>query len=209
MTITRWLATAVLLGSGILAQGATITLTDPYPGSSYPTTNPDIFGDPNKFDIESLQIVTTPGSAGNTNVTITIRENYNYGDTTLSNFPNANATRTLAPADLLFRDSGGNYLYGIPLVTHNGSANTAASNGGPATTSSTVTAGTLTANQVLNNPDPADLFRRTQAVWLAGGTALATGSVSTSLAPGATNPNEIQVVLSLSLANSSAFLAAL
>lgn len=217
--MTRLLPT-LLLGFGLMANAATITVTDPYPGSSYPNpaNNPDIYGDPGKFDVESLQIVTAPNGANNTSVTITIRENYDFGNTALSNFPNADGTRVLAPGDVLFRDANGNFLYGIPLVTHNGSANTDASNGGAALSATTVTAGTLysasagvlTANQVLNNPAPTDLFRRTEGVWLAGGTALANGTVSAAKAPNSIDPNnEIQVTLALSLANNSAFLAAL
>lgn len=96
-------------------------VTDPYAGNNTPGStccSGDVIGALGGFDIESITFTQyTP-----LKIKGDIRFNYNFGDTTLSDYvfdPAHPSGSTLKVGDLLFSVNGA-YKYGVPLVSHDG-----------------------------------------------------------------------------------------
>lgn len=114
-----WLLLALTLS---LANATTIVINDAYVenpgwiqyGGGYSS---DVIGRLVNFDIKAVQFSLLPGNLAG----ITIWTNYHNGDTTLSPFtffpPPA---PPLLIGDILFRGAGGAFLYGVPVVAHDG-----------------------------------------------------------------------------------------
>ncbi|MBI4902126.1 MAG: PEP-CTERM sorting domain-containing protein [Acidobacteria bacterium] len=178
MHFTRALILSLAITAGLSA--ANFTFTDPYGGQSNSNSNNgDVIGALPKFDIENVTIAT---GAGNT-VTLTVRTNYNSGDTTLSGFPSSNNCCTLNIGDLMFRSGGSSWA--VALATH----------GALTQANLYLVTGFLTAETVLGNP-PGLIYRNNSNVW--GNDA---GAVKTNVGAGSRNVsllggNEVQVEVS-------------
>jgi hypothetical protein len=111
-------------GSMSSVSAAPIVINDPYGGQNNTTStccSGDVIGELGGFDIQSLTITQWSAS----NVQMNLRFNYNFGDATLANYyfsgiPGDNGSY-LQVGDLLF-SVGGQYKYGIALVSHAGAA---------------------------------------------------------------------------------------
>ena len=111
----------MLLAVPVKTTTAQPIVTDPYAGNNNPATtccSGDVIGELGGFDIEYITFTQYTPS----NIKGDIRFNYNFGDTTLSDYvfdpahPNGS---TLKVGDLLFSVNG-TYKYGVPLVSHDG-----------------------------------------------------------------------------------------
>lgn len=192
MKTTRLAFAFALLLLPAAALATSVTFEDPYGakadgGSSYPYTTTtltttlnmaDVIGERQLFDIKSVSL-----SFDQSNFSATLV--FNYDAKALASFSDSGLT--LSPADLLFK-VGGNYLYGIPLVSHSDS-----------TTGNSVSAGSLyhltgealTARTVLGvTPWPESgarwIYRPAEAVWVnpnaatkiaSGGSNIVSGSL--------------------------------
>src|SRR5262245_8986112 len=100
---------AALLVLALASRGHAGTLfQDPYGVGA-----PDVIGDPNDFDIRSLEVTTL----NVTTLAITVRMNYHGGDATLAPFAVAGSsysTVTVGPGDVLIQ--GASTLWAIPLT---------------------------------------------------------------------------------------------
>ncbi len=155
---------ALFLGLALTAgaSAASFTFTDPYAGNNNAgSSNGDVIGALSKFDIENVVISTGAGST----VNISVRMNYNNGDTTLSGFSSANGCCTLNVGDLMFT-SGAN-KYAVALSTH----------GGLTQANLYQVASFLTAETVLGNPSGL-IYRNTSDVWGNDAGAIKTNSGS-------------------------------
>jgi len=128
---------------------------------------PDVIGDPNNFDIRSLEVTTLDP----TTLAITVRMNYHGGDATLDPFSVAGSsypTVTVGAGDILIQ--GANSLWALPLAGTAGAPGGVYYAAGTPITRATLLAGSLykvtdalTAGQVLG-ADPAADLRADQAV---------------------------------------------
>ena len=173
-------------------------ITDPYPG-----TGGDVIGALEKFDIRSLSVNVTPGAIDT--LDIIIEFNYNYGDTTLGGFPNADGTRILHPGDVLFGtgpSASPTWKYGIAIANHGTSVDHITGSMSGSSVMAGILygiAGTLNAQTVLQNPNTT--YRPAQEVWMdpAGATALTTAADLTYPAPVATG-NMLTLMIRIALA---------
>jgi PEP-CTERM motif len=175
MKSTRYAVAFALLFLPAMALATNVTFVDPYGASSYPyttttlnantTTTVDVIGERQLFDIQSVSLSFSASTFSASLV-------FNYQASGLAPFSDSGLA--LNPADLLFKVEG-NYLYGIPLVSHDSLA---------AGSLYKFSGGARTANNVLGVPSwPASggiwLYRPTEAVWIpAGAENIASGETS-------------------------------